>query len=316
MSTFWIAVTVFAILGGLLLAFSWHLLLWLQAYASGTDIGLFDLLLMSLKRVNPQVVVRCKVMALQAGLADISTHAIESLLLAGGDVHRVTLALISADRANLDLDWQTASAIDLAGRDILEAVISSVTPKTIACPALVAGSSDTLYGVARDGIQLKVRVLVTVRTDLAKIIGGAGEPTIVARVGEGIVAAIGACSCYEQALADPALISREVALRGLDSQTCFTIISIDIADIDVGANIGARLRIDQADADMRIASADSEAKRTMALANQQEMVALKRDYQAQLMLAEAQIPLAIAQEFRRPPLRLLRPEPTERRTGN
>lgn len=291
--------------GVVLILFSWHLLLWLQAYASGTDIGFVSLLLMSLKGIKPQVVVRCKVMALQAGLAHISTKAIESLYLAGGDVHRVTLALISADRANLTLDWDTASAIDLAGRDILEAVISSVTPKTIPCPALVAGSPDTLYGVAQDGIQLKVRVLVTVRTELAKMIGGAGEPTIVARVGEGIVAAIGACSSYEQALADPALISREVTSRCLDSQTSFTIVSIDIADIDVGANIGARLRLDQADADMRVALAESEARRTMAVALQQEMVAVKRGNQADLLLNEAKIPSAIAAEFLRPRLRVV-----------
>ncbi len=225
-------------------------------------------------------------MALQAGLGHITTRSIEQLYLAGGDVNRVTLALISADRARLTLDWQTASAIELAGRDILDEVKSSVNPRTIACPAIVAGSPDTLYGVAKDGIQLKVRVLVTVRTELSRIIGGAGELTIIARVGQGIVAAIGACNTYEEALADPALISREVAAASLDSQTSFTIVSIDIADIDVGANIGARLRLDQANADIRIARAESEARRTMAVALEQEMTALKRGYQAELILAE------------------------------
>ncbi len=230
----------------LLAVCSWHLSLWLQAYASGTDLGLKAILLMSLKGINPRVVILCKVMALQAGLAPISAKAIEELYLAGGDVYRVTLALIAADRAGLALDWQDACAIQLAGRDILEEVKFSVTPRTIACPAIEKGKPDTLYAVARDGIQLKVRVLVTVRTELTKIIGGAGEPTIIARVGQGIVAAIGACGSYEDALADPALISRKVADRGLDSQTSFTIVSIDIADIDVGVNIGARLRLDQA----------------------------------------------------------------------
>ncbi len=208
------------------------------------------------------------------------------------------------DRAGLTLDWQTACAIQLAGRDILEEVKRSVVPRTIACPAIEAGKPDTLYAVAQDGIQLKVRVLVTVRTELTQIIGGAGELTIIARVGQGIVAAIGACGHYEDALADPALISRKVTERGLDSQTSFTIVSIDIADIDVGANIGARLRLDQADADIRTSLALSEARRTMAVALKQEMSALKRGNMAKLMLAEALIPRAIAAELRRPCLKI------------
>ncbi len=301
---FWSFVIFVGVVFLLLAAISWHLSLWLQAYASGAEIGLQSILLMSLKGISPRVVVLCKVMALQAGLAAISTKAIEELYLAGGDAYRVMLALIAADRAGLPLDWQQACAIQLAGRDVLEEVKFSVTPRTIACPALEAGKPDTLYAVARDGIQLKVRVLVTVRTELTKIIGGAGELTVIARVGQGIVAAIGACLCYEEALADPALISRKVAERGLDSQTSFTIVSIDIADIDVGANIGARLRLDQANADIRTSLAQSEAKRTMAVALQHEMLALKRGNMAQLMLAEAQIPLAIAAELRRPPLRI------------
>lgn len=284
---------------------SGYLSLWVQAYVTGTDIGLLSLFLMSLRGVDPKIVVQSKVMAVQAGLPKLSTSAIEAHALAGGNVHRVTLALIAADRASMLLDWDTASAIDLAGRDVLEAVQASVIPKVIHCPPLDASGTDTLYGVARDGIQLKVRVLVTVRTNLAQLIGGATELTVIARVGQGIVAAIGACESYQQALTDPALISRQVTTKGLDSQTCFEIVSIDIADIDVGANIGARLRIDQASADIRIACAAAEVRRAMAVAEQQEMVALKRDRQAQLLLAEAEIQYAIAAAFRRGQLRTL-----------
>ena len=303
MTTFWLLIVVVGCICVVALLLSWHLGLWLQAYVSGADIGLVDVLMMSLRRVNPQVIVRCKVMAIQAGLAQVATREIEALVLAGGDAQRVTLALIAADRANIALDWHTAVAIELAGRDILQAVRSSVNPRTICCPDVTKGNNDTLVGVAKDGIQLKVRVLVTVRTNLLQLIGGADEPTIVARVGQGIVAAIGACNNYGEALADPALISREVAARGLDAQTSFTIVSIDIADIDVGSNIGARLRLDQAAADIRIALAASEARRSMAVAYQQEMIALKRKHQANLLLAEAHIPTAIAAALRQPQFR-------------
>lgn len=252
---------------------------------------------MSLRQVDPKTIVRSKVMAVQAGLPEIPTNELEALQLAGGDVPKVVLALIAASRANIDLNWDTAAAINLAGRDVLEAVQTSVIPKVIPCPTPSTDSADTLYGVAKDGIQLKVRVLVTVRTNLLQLIGGATESTVIARVGQGIVAAIGATESYRQALADPALISRHVAAKGLDSQTAFSIVSIDIADIDVGENVGARLKIDQAEADIRISRAAAESRRTLALAQQQEMVALVKEKQALVIEAQSLIPPAIAAAF-------------------
>jgi uncharacterized protein YqfA (UPF0365 family) len=215
----------------------------------------------------------------------------------GSSISWWRFAARDASRANIRLDWDTAAAIDLAGRDVLEAVQTSVIPKVILCPIPTAGSPDTLYGVAKDGIQLKVRVLVTVRTNLQQLIGGATESTVIARVGQGIVAAIGSCENYRQALADPNLISRQVTAKGLDSQTAFAIVSIDIADIDVGENVGARLRLDQAEADIRIARAAAESRRTFALAEQQEMTALVKEQQANLIEAESLIPPAIAAAF-------------------
>lgn len=253
--------------------------------------------MMSLRNVDPKTIVRSKVMAMQAGLPEIPTNELESLSLAGGDVPRVVLALIAASRAKINLNWDAAAAINLAGRDVLDAVRTSVIPKIILCPIPTAGSPDTICGVAKDGIQLRVRVLVTVRTNLLQLIGGATETTVIARVGQGIVAAIGACESYRQALADPAVISRHVAAKGLDSQTAYAIVSIDIADIDVGENVGARLRLDQAEADIRIARAAAESRRTFALAEQQEMIALVKEQQAQLIEAEALIPPAIASAF-------------------
>jgi uncharacterized protein YqfA (UPF0365 family) len=282
----------------LLYVLSRYFALWLQAYVTGTRIRLLSLPLMSLRRVDPKVIVQSKVMAVQAGLDEFSTNDMEAQYLAGGNVARVTLALIAAQRAGIDLDWNTAAAIDLAGRDILEAVQVSVNPKVIYCPDPAAGRGDTLDGVAKDGIQLKVRVRVTVRTNLAQLIGGATEATIIARVGQAIVTAIGSCESYRDALADPLLISRQVVQRGLDSQTAFEIVSIDIADIDVGLNIGAQLQIDQANADIRIARADAEQRRAMAVAREQEMRALIVENQAAVVLAEAQIPEAIAGAFR------------------
>lgn len=297
MTLFWtLLIAAIGLLAFLVIA-SNYISLWLQAYFAGASIRLWTLFMMSLRKVDPKVIVRCKVMAAQAGLPTIPTKAIEAQYLAGGDVHRVTLALIAASRANIALDWDTASAIDLAGRDILDAVQTSVIPKVIYCPVQEPGSPKTLYGVAMDGIQLKVTVLVTVRTNLSQLIGGATETTVVARVGQGIVAAIGACESYRQALADPALISRQVTLKSLDSQTAFAIVSIDIADIDIGDNIGARLRTDQANADIRIARAAAESRRAMAVALEQEMVALRKEQQANFILAKAEIPPAIADAF-------------------
>lgn len=278
--------------------------LWVYATFTGTRIGLLSLISMSLRKIDPSLVVHCKVMIVQAGLSDISTDAMEAQYLAGGNIQRVTMALIVAHRAGIELDWDTAAAVDLAGRNVLEAVQVSVYPKVIMCPDPASGHGKTLNGVARDGIQLKVRVLVTVRTNLKQLIGGATEATVIARVGQGIVTAIGSCENYRDALADPHRITRQVLSQGLDSQTAFAIVSIDVADIDVGDNIGARLQTDQAEADIRIARAFSEKRRAMAVALEQEMVALTRENEAVVESAEAYIPVAIAEAFRSGRLRI------------
>jgi uncharacterized protein YqfA (UPF0365 family) len=298
MTLIWVVLLAALALAGVLYVASRYFRLWLQAYITGTRINMLSLMLMSLRKVDPHVIVQCKIMAVQAGLDDIPTGALESQYLAGGHVQRVTLALIAAHRAGIELDWNTAAAIDLAGRDILEAVQMSVKPKVISCPDPAAGPSDTLDGVAQDGIQLNVRVRVTVRTNIFQLIGGATEATVIARVGQGIVAAIGSCASYRDALADPLIITRHVVEKALDSQTAFAIVSIDIADIDVGANIGAQLQIDRAEADIRIARASAEKRRAMAVARAQEMVALTRENYAAVVLAEAKIPPAIAEAFR------------------
>lgn len=280
--------------------------LWLQAYLTGTRLSLLSLILMSLRKIDPAQIVRCRIMAVQAGLDAVSTDAMEAQYLAGGNVERVTSALIIANRAGIALNWDTAAAVDLAGRDVLEAVRLSVNPRVIMCPDPTAGGGDTVDGVAQDGIQLKVRVRVTVRTNLAELVGGATEATVIARVGQGIVSAIGLCPSYKDALADPMVITRNVLSRGLDSQTAFEIVSIDIADISVGDNIGANLLIDQAEADKRIARADAEKRRAMAVACEQEMVALTRENEATVVLAEAAIPAAVATAFRTGHLRGIR----------
>jgi uncharacterized protein YqfA (UPF0365 family) len=277
--------------------------LWLWAYFAGTRISLLSLPLMSLRRISPRVIVQSRVMLASAGLPGVSTKDLETQVLAGGDVQRVTLALISAHRAGIDLNWDDAAAIDLAGRDILEAVQVSVKTKVIDCPESKTGRGGFVTGVARDGIQLKVRARVTVRTNLTQLVGGATEATVIARVGQGIVSAIGSCDSYQEALADPLMISRQVIDRGLDSQTAYAIVSIDIADIDVGLNVGARLQIDQAHADLRIARANAEKQRAMAIALQQEMVALTREKEADVVLADSQIPSAEAEAFRTGQLR-------------
>ena len=293
---YWVVAAV--IFSGIVMVLSRYFALWLQAYMTGTRIGILSLVMMSLRKVDPKIIVRCKVMAVQAGLDSFATDAIEAQYLAGGDVLRVTLALIVAHRAGIPLNWDTAAAVDLAGRDVLEAVQVSVYPKVIMCPDPEAGRGDTLDGVARDGIQVKVRVRVTVRTHLAQLIGGATEATVIARVGQGIVTAIGSCDSYRDVLTDPMVISRQVMSKGLDAQTAFAIVSIDIADVDIGANIGARLQIDQAEADIRIARADAEQRRAEAVAYEQEMIALTRENEAAVVLAEASIPTAMANAFR------------------
>ena len=277
--------------------------LWLRGFVTRAKIGPFNLVFMSLRKVNPQVIVDAKIMAVQAGLTDVSTQGLEAHFLAGGNVRRVIQSLIAAHRARIDLNWDTAAAIDLAGRNVLEAVQTSVNPKVIDCPDANRGGRRTLDGVAKDGIQLKARARVTVRTNLAQLVGGATEETIIARVGEGIVSAIGSSASHKEVLANPQLIARAVLAKGLDSQTAFEIVSIDIADVDVGENVGARLQADQAEADMRVARAKAEERRAMAVANEQEMKALTVENRAHVVLAEAEVPKAMADAFRRGSLR-------------
>lgn len=250
-------------------------------------------------------------MLVQSELPDLPIELLEAQILAGGDIQRITTALVAAHRAEIPLDWDTASVIDLAGRDILEAVQLSVDPKVIECPDPDAGRGDVLDGVSRDGIQLRVRVRVTVRTNVSQLVGGATEATIIARVGEGIVSAIGSCDTYQQALCDPRLITRRVIDKHLDADTAFEIVSIDIADITVGKNIGASLQINQAQADIRVAVAQAEQRRAMATARLQEMTALIRENEAAVVLAESEIPAAMAEAYREGNLSVGLPEPAK-----
>lgn len=277
--------------------------LWLRGFVTGAKISPWALVFMSLRKVSPQVIVDAKIMVVQAGLNQITTNNLEAHYLAGGNIRRVVQALIAAHRARIDLDWDVAAAIDLAGRNVLEAVQTSVDPKVIDCPDPKRHSRNTLDGVAKDGIQLKARARVTVRTNLTQLVGGATEETIIARVGEGIVSAIGSSESHKHVLANPMLIAQAVLNKGLDSQTAYEIVSIDIADIDVGDNVGARLQADRAEADVRIARARAEERRAKAVAQEQEMKALTQENQAHVVLAEAQIPLAIAEAFRHGTLR-------------
>jgi uncharacterized protein YqfA (UPF0365 family) len=291
-----------------LAVFARYFSLWIQCKMTGAGISLLDLVMMTFRKVNASIIVRSKIMAVQAGLTEvysITTRALEAHLLAGGNVPRVIQSLIAAHRARIELDWQTAAAIDLAGRDILEAVQTSVYPKVIDCPDAKASSTTTLSGLAQDGIELRARARVTVRTNLAQLIGGATEETVIARVGQGIVQAIGRTDSYKLVLENPELISQTVLELGLEKQTAFEIVSIDIADIDVGDNIGARLQADQAEADMRVAQARAEQKRADMMAREQEMVAAIQENRAKVVLAEAQVPKAVAEAFRSGKLGLL-----------
>ena len=282
--------------------------LWFRAFMSGAGIGPLTLVVMKLKKVNPQLIVDSRIMAVQAGLANISANAMESHYLAGGNVPLVIRSLIAANSAQIALDWNTAAAIDLAGRNVLEAVQTSVKTKVIDCPDVARTGRPTLDGVAKDGIQLKAKARVTVRTNISQLIGGATEETIIARVGEGIVSAIGSCESHKMVLANPMLIAKNVLAKGLDSQTAYEIVSIDIADIDVGDNVGARLQADQAEADVRIARAHAEERRAAAVAQEQEMRALTQENQALVVLSEAEIPRAMAASFRAGTLRANRGE--------
>jgi uncharacterized protein YqfA (UPF0365 family) len=276
--------------------------LWLQAFMSSGKVGLSSLVGMYFRQVRMNVIVNAKIMAAQAGL-DISsrtgmtTPRLEAHYLAGGNVMNVIQALIAAQRAGIDLDFDRASAIDLAGRDVLEAVQTSVHPKVIDCPDARRSGKNTLSAIARDGVELRVRCRLTVRTNLDQLIGGATEETIIARVGESIISSIGSSENHLAVLENPDLITRNVLKRGLDAQTAFQIISIDIADIDVGENIGARLRADQAEADTRVARAKAEQRRAEAIASEQVQKARTADNRAKLILAEAQVPKAMAEAF-------------------
>ena len=281
--------------------------LWIQCKMTGAGISFVNLVMMSIRKVNASIMVRSKIMAVQAGLTQqypISTKALEAHYLAGGNVPNVIKALIAAHRAKIDIDWQTAQAIDLAGRDLLDAVRTSVYPKVIDCPD-PRKKAGTLDAVAGDGIQLKARARVTVRTNIQQLIGGATEETVIARVGQGIVQAIGSTQSYATVLENPDRISQIVLDQGLEAQTAYEIVSIDIADIDVGENIGARLQADQAEADMRVAQAKAEQRRAEAFAREQEEVARVQENRAKVVEAEAEVPKAVADAFRTKRLGLL-----------
>jgi len=270
--------------------------LWLQAKVSGASVSFFDLIGMWLRKVNPRTIVLSRIQAVKAG-TDVSSNQLETHYLAGGNVQRVVNALIAADRAKIDLKWDTACAIDLAGRDILDAVQTSVNPKVIDCPSPAQGRS-TIDAVAQDGIQLKAKARVTVRANLARLVGGATEETIIARVGEGIVTTIGSSTSHKAVLENPDSISKVVLDKGLDAGTAFEILSIDIADIDVGENIGAKLQADQAESDKRRFQAEAEKKRAMAVALEQEHEASVAAARAEVVRAEAEVPRAMAEAFR------------------
>jgi uncharacterized protein YqfA (UPF0365 family) len=280
--------------------FAKYFALWIQAKMTDASVGIFELVAMSFRKVNPNIIVRSKIMAYQSGLSEkdgVTTRALEAHYLAGGNVPNVVRALIAANRADIPLSWKRAAAIDLAGRNVLEAVQTSVNPKVIPCPDPAQGR-PTIDGVAKNGIQLKVKAKVTVRTNIDRLVGGATDETIIARVGEGIVDAIGSADTHAQVLEKPDTISKRVLDKGLDAGTAYDILSIDIADIDVGDNVGANLQALQAEADTRVARAKAEERRAFAVAAEQEQVAAVQENRAKLVLAEAEVPMAIAEAFR------------------
>ncbi len=270
--------------------------LWLQAYSSDCPVKVKDFIGMYLRKINPRIIVDVLVMVTKAGIP-VDIEKLQAHVLARGNVRALAQALIAASRANIKLTFERGAAIDLAGRDILDAVRTSVHPKVIDCPNPAHGR-PSIDAVAMNGIQLKCRARVTVRTNLERLVGGATEETVIARVGEGIVSAIGQSESHKDVLASPRKISREVLESGLDAGTAFEIVSIDIADIDVGENIGAKLMADQAEAEKRRAQAEAEAQRARAVARGEEMEALGKENRAQVILAEAEVPKAISQAFR------------------
>lgn len=275
--------------------------LWIQCWLTRAKIGIADLLGMTFRKVDPRIIVRSKIMAVKAGIYDdsgVTSGALEAHYLAGGNVPLVIRAMVAARKAKtIEVTFREAAAIDLAGRDILESVQTSVYPRVIDCPARGSAKSS-LDAVAKNGIQLKVKARVTVRANLQQLIGGATEETIIARVGEGIVSAIGSAASHAVVLENPDMISKAVLSRRLDSQTAFEIVSIDIADIDVGDNIGARLQADQAEADTRVARAKAEGRRAMMVASEQEEIAKIESSRAELVKAQAEVPKAMATAFR------------------
>ena len=304
----WAIIAVIAVLGLVALGLVFFCLsygkLWFQAFMSQADVSFRSLVGMGFRKVRPDVIVRVKIMARQAGLdvsrkSGITTELLEAHYLAGGDVMRVINSIIAAQRANIDLDFDRAAAIDLAGRDVMDAVRTSVYPKVIECPDPERSGKNFLSAMSKDGVELKIRARVTVRTNLEQLIGGATEETIIARVGESIISSIGSSEKHQDVLENPDRISRAVLERGLDAHTAFEIVSIDIADIDVGENIGARLQADQAEADTRVAQAAAEKRRADAIAEEQEMKADVAKQRAQLVLAEAEVPQAMADAFRK-----------------
>lgn len=268
--------------------------LWFQAFVSGTPIPLFNIIGMSLRKIPPRIIVNARINSFKAGLKQITVSDLETHYLAGGHVTEVVTALIAADKANIPLDWRRATAIDLAGRDLRDAVQTSVNPKVIDCPS----HGSYITGVAKDGIQINVRARVTVRTNIAQLVGGATEETIIARVGEGIVSAIGGSETHLQVLESPQRISKLVLDKGLDSSTAFQILSIDIVEMNLGENIGAKLRADKAESDKRIAQAEAEKRRAMAVAMEQENIAKVQDMKAKLIEAQSLVPQAMAEAFR------------------
>jgi len=264
-------------------------MLWISAIASGVKIGIISLVAMRLRRVTPSRIVNPMIKATKAGLG-LNINQLESHYLAGGNVDRVVNALIAAQRANIHLEFERAAAIDLAGRDVLQAVQMSVNPRVIETPIVAA--------MAKDGIEVKVRARVTVRANIERLVGGAGEETIISRVGEGIVTTVGSSASHKDVLENPDLISRTVLGKGLDAGTAFEILSIDIADVDVGKNIGAHLQTEQAEADKRIAQAKAEERRAMAVAHEQEMKARVVEMRALVVESESQVPLAMAEALR------------------
>jgi uncharacterized protein YqfA (UPF0365 family) len=294
--TLLVAVGVFGVIVFLIL-FTYFIpvRLWIEAQFASVPVKISTLIGMRLRNVPPARIVLSLITSTKAGL-DLDINELEAHYLARGNVQLVVAALISANKAGIELPFARAAAIDLAGRNVLEAVKMSITPKVIDCPDPSRGRT-TIDAVAMDGIQLKAKARVTVRANLDRLVGGAGEETIIARVGEGIVSAIGSAVSHKQVLENPDMISKNVVAKGLDSGTSFEILSIDIADVDVGDNIGAKLQSDQAEADKRIAQAKAEERRVMAVALEQEMKAKTQDMQAKLVEAEAQIPLAMAEAF-------------------